>query len=106
MSVEDFRSYTRLKQMREKVKEELDGIPRGNISQNDLRQIYWAMRTHYLGKKVRFTLPKEEVLIKSIKIIQADNPDFRPRIEREIFDIKKVNQIAKKEKVIIEDDLK
>ncbi|MCD6559326.1 MAG: hypothetical protein J7K57_05575 [Palaeococcus sp.] len=40
----------KLKEIRGKVKEELDHIPRGNEAQNMLRMVYWNARLNSLGK--------------------------------------------------------
>lgn len=68
-----FEDMLRIKRMREQVKKELDGIPRGNSDQNMVRQGYWALRTHNLGKKVKYPISKEETLAKSIKLVLKDN---------------------------------
>ena len=43
----------KLIEMREKVKEEIQYIPKGNFYQNMLRQVYFSLRLHSLGKKVK-----------------------------------------------------
>ena len=45
--------FGKLKQMREQVKEEMKHIPRGDLNQNALRQLYWVVRMSSLGKKVQ-----------------------------------------------------
>ena len=73
----------KLVEMREKVKAELEYIPRHNFPQNILRTVYWAGRMHSLGKKAKFNETKEEVLKKSIELVQKDYPNFVPEYDKE-----------------------
>lgn len=92
-----FEDILRVKRMREQVKEELEGVPRGNLDQNMLRQGYWALRTHNLGKKVKCPLLKEETLVQATKLVQKDNSNFRPKFDEKIFDVNKMCNAAKKD---------
>ena len=92
-----FEDILRVKRMREQVKEELEGIPRGNLDQNMIRQGYWALRTHNLGKKVKSPLPKEDTLVQATKLVQKDNPNFCPKFDGKIFDISKLCNASKKD---------
>lgn len=92
-----FEDILRIKRMREQVKEELESIPRGNLDQNMIRQGYWALRTHNLGKKVKSPLSKEETLIQAVKLVQKDNPNFCPKFDENFFDIDKLCNASKKD---------
>lgn len=62
-----FEHMLRLKRMREQVQDEMDGIPRRmGTNQSLLRQIYWSLRTHHLGRKTKTDHTKEESLAESI----------------------------------------
>ena len=87
----------KIKKMREQVKGELDGIPRGDIDQNMLRQAYWALRTHNLGIRAKSLMSKEETLIQATKLIQKDTPKFNPDFQESVFDIDKLCSAARKE---------
>jgi hypothetical protein len=62
----------RLKTMRQQVKEEMEHIPRGNLPQNELRQVYWGLRMNSLGKKAKEPETKEDVLKKSIENVRKE----------------------------------
>lgn len=89
----------RAKKMREQIKKELEGIPRGDIDQNMVRQAYWGIRSHNLGKRVSKPLSKEKTLIEAVKIVQKDNYCFWPEYNNKIFNQKKVIEVASKEKL-------
>jgi len=76
---------SKLKEMREQVKKELEHIPRGNTPQNELRMLYWPLRMHSLGKKAKSDETKEEVLRRSIERIKEDCRDFAPQYDKKIF---------------------
>jgi len=84
----------KLKGMREQVKEELNHIPRGNLNQNMLRQIYWSLRMHSLGKKGA-EKSKEEVLVEATKLVRKDDPSFHPKFDKSFFKIKKIKKLLK-----------
>ena len=86
---------TRVKKMREIVKEDLKHIPRGNLDQNMFRQYYSAIRLHSLGRRANRPFSKEEVLIKSAGLINKDNPKFSPKVNLSYFDIGKIIQGCK-----------
>ena len=79
---------TKLKEIREQVKEELDRIPRGNQPQNELRMFYWPLRMNSLGKKSQNNDSKEEILKKSIEAVKKDFPDFVPQFDERFFKLK------------------
>jgi hypothetical protein len=79
----------KLKEMREKVANELKHIPRGNLYQNELRSFYQSMRMHSLGKYSKIELSKEDVLKQAIDLINKDYPEFKPIYDTKFFLIKK-----------------
>ncbi|MDI6859921.1 MAG: hypothetical protein QMC85_05455 [Methanocellales archaeon] len=85
----------KLNQMREKVKEELNHIPRWDFNQNMLRQAYWSLRLHSLGKKSEKEKTKEEVLIEVTELIKKDNPSFYPRFDEKFFDLRLLREVTK-----------
>ncbi|MBI2129004.1 hypothetical protein HYU07_02085 [Candidatus Woesearchaeota archaeon] len=92
-----FENILRIRRMREQVKEELEGLPRGDLDQNMLRQAYWALRTHNLGRTVKLPLSKEETLIQATKLIQKDNRAFCPKFDEKIFNRVDLCSVAKKD---------
>ena len=73
--------------MRKQVQEEMMYIPRGDGTQNTLRQLYWTFRMRSLGKKP-FEYKgktKEEVLKSCITMIQEEEPDFEPKYDKTVF---------------------
>ena len=50
----------KLNEMRKQVKEELNHIPRGDLNQNILRQAYWSLRLHSLGRKAKTKFLKKK----------------------------------------------
>lgn len=85
----------KLNEMRRQVKEELNHIARWDFNQNMMRQVYWGMRLHSIGKKAERESSKEEILVKAIKFIKKDNPNFCPRFDDNFFDINKLRKAAK-----------
>ena len=79
---------TKLKEIREQVKEELGHITRGNQPQNELRMFYWPLRMNSLGKKSQNNDTKKEVLKKSIDAVKKDYPDFVPQFDETFFKLK------------------
>lgn len=77
----------KLKSMREQVKEELKHIYPGELPQNELRQAYWILRMHSLGKKAKGTETKSEVLKKSIESVRKDHGDFKFRYDEDYFNV-------------------
>jgi hypothetical protein len=77
----------RLKTMRQQVKEEMEHIPRGNLPQNELRQVYWGLRMNSLGKKAKEPETKEDVLKKSIENVRKEYRDFEFQYDAEYFGI-------------------
>lgn len=79
---------TKLKEIREQVKKELEHIPRGNQPQNELRMFFWPLRMNSLGKKTQNNDTKEEILKKSIDAVKKDYPDFVPQFDANFFKLK------------------
>jgi hypothetical protein len=77
--------FSRLREIRDQVKEELKHIPRGTDPQNELRMVYWIRRMHSLGKKAKSSQSKEEVLRNSIEIIKNNYQGFAPQYDTEFF---------------------
>lgn len=61
----------KLRKIRAIVKEELEHIPKGDVLQNELREVYWQERMRSLGKKAKSNETKEDVLRRSIAIVKA-----------------------------------
>jgi len=91
----------KLNEMRKQVKEELNHIPRGDLNQNILRQAYWSLRLHSLGRKAKTKISKEEVLVKATKLIKKDNPAFCPRFDDKFFDVDKLVELAKNDSDVL-----
>lgn len=77
---------TKLKQMREKVIEELKHIRKGPLPQGELRAMYWMQRMHSLGKKTTSRETAKEVLVKCITYLKKDYPNFEFEYNQEFFD--------------------
>lgn len=79
----------KVEKMRERVKKELEHIPRGvkGSSQNLLRSAYWMKRMNSLGKDPKYK-SKEEVLKASINTIKRRSPSFTPEYDTEFFELK------------------
>jgi hypothetical protein len=80
------RKTSRLKEMRQIVKEELEYIPRGDAPQQELRMFYQMLRMHSLGKKGKGE-SKEEVLKEAIASVRGYYPYFKPRYDEKRFDL-------------------
>ena len=91
----DIKTMRKLKEMRETVKEELKFIPRRNFDQNMMRQAYWSLRLHSLGKKADSTSTKEEVLVKATKLVRKDSKSFCPHFDSEFFHEEKLIELSK-----------
>ena len=76
---------SKLKQMRAKVKEELEHIPQWPEPQGELRMIYWSRRMHSLSDKVVQKQTANEVLKECINYLRNDYPDFEFRYDTEFF---------------------
>jgi hypothetical protein len=90
-----------LNEMRKKVKEELNHIPRRDFDQNMLRQMYWGMRLQSLGKRADRETSKEEVLVKALRLAKQDNPAFCPKYDDQFFDTTKISEAAKDDPSIL-----
>ena len=75
----------KLKGMREKVKEELEHIPRGSFLQNEFRMCYQCLRMHSLGKHAKTELTMDDVFKQAKDLVTKDNPEFRPNYDPEFF---------------------
>lgn len=85
---------TKLIEMREKVKEELNYIYRGDIYQNMLRNYYFNIRMASLGKKAdkeKYPDNKNKILKICIETVtkwaKKDNIDFKPKYDKMFFRI-------------------
>lgn len=85
---------TKLFEMREKVKEELNHIYKGDIYQNMMRNYYFNMRMASLGKKAdkeKYPDNKNKILGMCIKIVSEwaknNNIDFKPQYDKMFFRI-------------------
>ena len=78
--------------MRNKVKEELEYIPTGDIKQNMLRQLYFTIRMNSLGKKAKYPDDKNEVLKIAIEhekeYLKKEGETFKPEYDKNYFKIK------------------
>ena len=97
----DIKTMRTLKEMRETVKEELKFIPRRNFDQNMLRQAYWSLRLHSLGKKANTASTKEEVLVEAAKLVKKDSESFCPYFDSRFFDQKRLIELSKDDKSIM-----
>ena len=79
---------SKLKEIREQVKKELECIPKGNFHQNELRMFYWPLRMNSLGKKSKGNYTKEDVLRKAIEKVKKDLPTFIPQFDKNFFRLK------------------
>jgi len=64
---------SKLNQMREKVKEELEHIPDFPKPQKDLRMVYWGFRMNSLGKNAERIKTAEEVLNECIEYLRNND---------------------------------
>lgn len=75
----------KLKQMRQKVRDELKNIPKGSAPQMEFRKEYWNRRLHSLGKKADMPKTPKEVLEESINALRGEYPDFKFEYDQEFF---------------------
>lgn len=75
----------KLLELRAKVRGEMEHLPKGNISQNMLRQMYWCLRMNSLGKKAKVSESKRDVLKKVIRAVQKEFPDLKPQYDKTFF---------------------
>tara|TARA_Y100000310_G_C20422813_1_gene687486 strand:- start:3 stop:263 length:261 start_codon:yes stop_codon:yes gene_type:complete len=82
----------KLIEMRNKVKEELEYIPTGDIKQNMLRQIYFTIRMNSLGKKAKYPNDKKRILRIAIEhekeYLKKKGEIFKPNYDKNYFKIK------------------
>lgn len=94
--------------MREKAKEELRHIYKGDIYQNMLRNYYFNIRMASLGKKAdkeKYPDDKNKILKLCIEAVNKwankDNVDFKPQYDKTFFKTKtfdrKINMLIHKE---------
>jgi hypothetical protein len=72
--------------MRRITKEELEHVPKGGQSQQELRMLYQTLRMHSLGKKGKGE-SKENVLKEAIASVKKSYPDFAPQYDEKFFEI-------------------
>lgn len=72
-------------EMREKINEELNHIPRSfkDSNQNMLREYYNGMRRHDLSLNPAF--PANDSLLTAIEALRKNHPDFLPIYNRDFF---------------------
>ncbi len=77
--------------IREKVKKELEHIPKGDVYQNWIRQLYFNLRMSSLGKKSKYHDDKNEILkiaIKdALKFAKENKGYFIPKYDKNFFKI-------------------
>jgi len=66
-----------------KVTEELKRIPQGSVYQNKLRADYHNMRRRDLSRNP--ALSAKEILLRTIKIVREEEPDFLPMYDKDFF---------------------
>jgi len=76
---------SKLKTMREEVKEDMKHIPRGNYEQNEFRMIYWFKRMNSKGKKAQLMDDKRAVLRAAVEKIKHDYPNIVPQFDKSYF---------------------
>lgn len=81
----------KLMEMRNKVKEEIEHIPKGDFKQNMLRQLYFSIRMNSLGKKAKYPDNRNEVLKIAIEhevdYWKKEGETFIPKYDRPYFKI-------------------
>jgi hypothetical protein len=76
---------TKLKEMREQVKAEMNHIPKGDLAQNEFRMMYWGMRMHSLGKYSVKKESKSDVIKKAEEQLKMSFPEYKPMYDKEFF---------------------
>ncbi len=79
----------KLRQMREKVLEELKHVPDWPFPQGELRMLYWMRRMHSLGKKATVRQTAREVLEECLAYLKKDHPDFDFKYDKDFFETAK-----------------
>ena len=81
----------KLMEMRAKVNEELEHIPRWDFYQNLLRSAYQTMRMNSLGKSPQLSDDKNVVLKEAIRVIKdiakKEYIDFKAQYKKDFFKI-------------------
>ncbi len=81
----------KLIEMRRQAKEELEHIEKGDLYQNMLRQVYFDMRMHSMGKSSKHPNDKNEILKISIEMVKnwakKDKAEFSPQFDKKFFKI-------------------
>ena len=75
----------KLKQMRETVLSELGHIPEWPKPQGELRMLYWGLRMHSLGKRVKIIKSAKEVLDECIVDLESQYPGAKFEYNRDFF---------------------
>lgn len=64
--------------MRAIVSSELEGIPRGGLSQNLYRTAYWQWRLNSLGRKAEIPPTPEAARARALSSVRQVEPSFAP----------------------------
>jgi len=76
----------KLAEIQEEVKRDLEHIPKGDFSQNMLRQYYCVIRMNSLGKKSENPNAScKELLRQAIDAVRKDHPEFEARFDIDYF---------------------
>jgi ribosomal protein L29 len=85
-----------LKEMRAKVNEELDHIPRHpKPQQSELRMAYQVDRMHSLGKKAKEKRDAADVLHDCIELLSKDQPGVEFQYDKAFFGRRKSSKKGK-----------
>ena len=79
------RTRALLPELQSKVQAELPHIPRGNVTQNVLREIYTQRRQDDLARSP--SAPSHATLMASIATVQRTVPSFRPLYDAHYFEV-------------------
>jgi hypothetical protein len=86
-------SNGKMLKIREKVKKELEHIPKGDMFQNWIRQVFFNLRMNSLGKKAKYPDDKDEVLKLAIedakKFAKANGTELNPKYDKTFFKLNK-----------------
>lgn len=76
-------------EMRNKVKEELEHISKGDLKQNMLRQVYFTIRMNSLGKKAKYPNDRNKILELAIENVKnywkEQGENFNPQYDKKYF---------------------
>jgi len=77
--------FEKLKEMRNKVRRELEYIPDWPDPQNELRMLFWSKRMNSLGKKATIKKSAKEVLEECMLYLKNDYPNFEFKYDENFF---------------------